>query len=96
MSIMQTAKEDGTARGATHYQRLQQQPIEVMQSIMSKERMLGFCEGNVLKYALRLGAKDEDIKEMRKIAEYSKWFVVVAEDKTIDPREEGSGKDCEQ
>ena len=43
----------GTATSATHYQLLTQQPIEIMQRLMTHEQFVGFLWGNVIKYALR-------------------------------------------
>ena len=77
----------GTALSATHYQKLQQQPIEIMQALMTQEQFQGFLWGNVIKYALRCGSKDAPVKEMEKAQQYAKWYVQACEGKTIDPRE---------
>lgn len=78
----------GTAADATHYQTLAQQPIEIMQRLMTKEQFLGFCHGNVIKYALRCGHKDDPAKEMEKVRQYADWYVRAANGETIDPRSE--------
>ncbi|OUO94782.1 DUF3310 domain-containing protein [Cloacibacillus sp. An23] len=75
----------GTAADATHYQTLAQQPIEIMQRLMTKEQFLGFCHGNVVKYALRCGHKDDPAKEMEKVRQYADWYVSAARGETIDP-----------
>ena len=77
----------GLSINATHYQKLQQQPIEIMQALMTPEQFSGFLWGNVIKYALRCGSKDAPVKEMEKAQQYAKWYVQACEGKTIDPRE---------
>lgn len=76
----------GTAADATHYQTLAQQPIEIMQRLMTKEQFLGFCHGNVVKYALRCGHKDDPAKEMEKVRQYADWYVRASGGETIDPK----------
>ena len=76
----------GTAAEATHYQTLTQQPIEIMQRLMTKEQFLGFCHGNVVKYALRCGHKDDPVKEMEKVRQYADWYVRASSGETIDPK----------
>lgn len=80
----------GTAADATHYQTLAQQPIEIMQRLMTKEQFLGFLHGNVVKYALRCGHKDDPAKEMEKVRQYADWYVRASGGETIDPRSEGA------
>ena len=77
----------GLSINATHYQKLQQQPIEIMQALMTPEQFEGFLWGNVIKYTLRCGLKDAPVKEMEKAQQYAKWYVQACEGKTIDPRE---------
>lgn len=77
----------GSASDATHYQKLQQQPIEIMQTLMTPEQFKGFLWGNVIKYALRCGLKDAPEKEMQKVRQYAEWYIEACEGKTIDPRE---------
>ena len=64
----------GTAADSTHYQILDQQPIEIMQTLFSADEFRGFLWGNVIKYALRYGHKDERCKEAEKIAQYAEWL----------------------
>ena len=87
-----TTHPDGTAAGATHYQILEQQPIEIMQRIMTDEAFLGFCHGNVIKYALRCGHKDDAVKEMEKVRQYADWYVRAARGETIDPMKKAQVK----
>lgn len=62
------------------------QPIEFMQANMSKEAFNGFLIGNIIKYAGRLGKKDEPLKEADKIYRYAGWLVQSLKGETIDPR----------
>ena len=79
--------EDGTAAGATHYQMGDKQPIEIMQEVMTTEEFFGYLRGNVIKYSLRMGHKDNKAKDAQKAAQYSKWLAQALGGKTIDPRE---------
>ena len=85
-------KEDGSALGAGHYQdRIQ--PIETMQAAMSEEKFQGYLQGNILKYASRMGKKGPALTDAKKILQYATWLVEVLEGKTIDPRKaEGTGQ----
>lgn len=69
----------------SHYQ-TEHQPIEVMQANMTKEELIGFLKGNIIKYACRCGRKDDALKEADKIKRYAAWLVDVLQGKTIDPR----------
>lgn len=64
----------GCSKAASHYQLLSQQPIEIMQTLFSADEFRGFLWGNVIKYALRYGHKDERRKEAEKIAQYAEWL----------------------
>jgi hypothetical protein len=65
----------GLSINATHYQKLQQQPIEIMQTLMTPEQFIGFLWGNCIKYALRLGHKDDTASDAGKLAQYAQWLV---------------------
>tara|TARA_R110000765_G_scaffold166635_4_gene271532 strand:+ start:586 stop:819 length:234 start_codon:yes stop_codon:yes gene_type:complete len=47
------------------------QSIDVMKLILSKEEYTGFLKGQIVKYQLRLGKKDDPTKEIRKIKDYT-------------------------
>ena len=76
----------GYASEQKHYQALSEQPIEIMQKLFSAEQLKGFLLGNVIKYSLRCGLKDDPVKEMQKVAQYAAWYVDVAEGRNINPR----------
>lgn len=54
------------------------EPIELMQAQMSPDVFMGFLRGNIIKYASRLGKKDEITKETAKILKYAEWLDRVA------------------
>lgn len=58
----------------SHYKILKQQPIEIMQQLMSHDQFIGFLWGNVIKYSLRLGYKDSPASDAAKLAKYTKWL----------------------
>lgn len=69
-----------------HY-KSEHQPIEVMQANMTNDELIGFLKGNIIKYALRFGRKDDTQKEAAKIKRYAEWLVVAVNGETINPRE---------
>ena len=75
----------GTATSATHYQLLTQQPIEIMQTLMTHEQFIGFLWGNCIKYALRLGHKDDIKSDAGKLAQYARWLMQVENGEVIKP-----------
>ena len=44
--------------------------IDVLKNCLTKDEFIGFLKGNILKYQLRLGKKDDVSKEMIKIKDY--------------------------
>ena len=57
-----------------HYLESVVEPIKVMEKLFTKEELKGFIKGNILKYRLRMGHKDDIQKEMDKIRVYEKWL----------------------
>lgn len=48
-------------------------PLEAFkQGLMSKEEVIGFCKGNVIKYTIRAGKKDDAVKDIDKAINYLK------------------------
>ena len=46
-------------------------PLEAFkQGLMSEEQVIGFCKGNVIKYTVRAGYKDDEIKDIDKAIDY--------------------------
>ena len=46
--------------------------IDAIKLVLTDEEYKGFLKGNILKYRLRLGKKDEVSKEIEKIEDYQK------------------------
>lgn len=57
-----------------HYLEAVVEPIKVMEKLFTKEELKGFIKGNILKYRLRMGHKDDIQKEMDKIRAYEQWL----------------------
>lgn len=75
----------GTSQTATHYQQAEVQPIEIMQMYMTKEQFVGFLKGNVIKYTLRAGHKDNEITDITKARQYAMWLQLALQDIKIEP-----------
>lgn len=69
--------EDGTAARATHYLACPIQPIDLIQYILTKEELIGFLKGNIIKYSLRAGHKGDPEKDKAKALQYRKWLDTV-------------------
>ena len=79
--------DTGTASSSPHYNKLVLQPVEMNQLCLTKEEFIGFLKGNIIKYSMRCGLKDEVEKEQNKIRQYKKWLDEALEGKIINPRE---------
>lgn len=66
--------------GGTHYKKSTVQPWDVVDT-WPIEQQIGFHRGNALKYVMRLGTKDENLREIRKAAHYLQKLVEVLEQK---------------
>lgn len=58
-----------------HYLEAVVEPIKVMEKLFTKEELKGFIKGNILKYRLRMGHKDDIQGELDKIRVYEQWLV---------------------
>lgn len=67
----------------SHYKTSVLEPILVMQKMFTHEEFVGFLKGNILKYRLRLGHKDDIQKEMDKIQRYEQWLEETEQGKEI-------------
>ena len=45
--------------GGTHYVSMAVQPWEVMEAVMTREEFIGFLKGNIIKYSMRQGKKED-------------------------------------
>ena len=59
------------------------QPIELMQAQFHPQAFIGFLQGNIIKYASRLGKKDMLHKETEKILQYATWLHQMARGEKI-------------
>lgn len=50
---------DDTQVGGSHYKDMGVQPWTVMQAVLTPEEFKGFLKGNIIKYAMRQGKKDD-------------------------------------
>lgn len=55
--------------GGGHYTKMAVQPWDVIDT-WPREQRIGFWRGNALKYLMRMGTKDEQIKEIGKAQHY--------------------------
>jgi hypothetical protein len=55
--------------GGTHYVSMAVQPWEVMEAVMTREEFIGFLKGNIIKYSMRQGKK-EDSDDVGKLQHY--------------------------
>lgn len=69
-----------------HYNTSNHQSIEVMQANMTHEEFIGHLKGNIIKYALRMGRKDDVKKEAAKIRRYAQWLEQAVNGEIINPR----------
>lgn len=83
--LVGTPTGQGTTEAAKHYQIADMQPIEIMQAYLTKEQFIGFLRGNVIKYILRMGHKDDVIKDAEKACQYAEWLVKALRDERIVP-----------
>ena len=67
--------DSGKPENQKHYQGLIQ-PIEIMRDLLSPEEFIGFCKGNMIKYAYRAGRKEGEsgIKDKEKYEAYKEFI----------------------
>ena len=52
-------RADDLQVGGSHYKDMPIQPWDVMEAILTTEEFIGFLKGNVIKYSLRAGRKQD-------------------------------------
>lgn len=72
--IVKADKVQEVEKHDKHYLESVVEPIKVMEKLFTKEELKGFIKGNILKYRLRMGHKDDIQKEMDKIRVYEQWL----------------------
>lgn len=71
---VQRVAEEEDNKHDKHYLESVVEPIKVMEKLFTKEELKGFIKGNILKYRLRMGHKDDIQKELDKIRVYEQWL----------------------
>lgn len=64
--------------GGDHYKNMGVEPWDVVDS-WPIEQQIGYHRGNVLKYVMRMGNKDERLQEIKKAAHYIQKLVEILE-----------------
>lgn len=64
--------------GGAHYKQMAIEPWDVIDT-WPPEQQIGYHRGNVLKYTMRMGSKDERLKEAKKIRHYADKLIEVLE-----------------
>ena len=72
--VVKADKVQEVGKHDKHYLESVVEPIKVMEKLFTKEELKGFIKGNILKYRLRMGHKDDIQKEMDKIRIYEQWL----------------------
>jgi hypothetical protein len=62
-------KADDMQVGGTHYKDMPVQPWDVMEAVLTREEFIGFLKGNIIKYSMRQGRK-QDSDDGAKAAHY--------------------------
>jgi hypothetical protein len=52
-------KADDRQVGGSHYKDMPVQPWVIMEHVLTREEFIGYLKGNIIKYSLRQGKKDE-------------------------------------
>jgi hypothetical protein len=64
-------KADDIQIGGDHYKKMGMQPWDVMESVLTHEEFVGFLKGNIIKYSLRNGCKDNSTDDVEKAMHYA-------------------------
>jgi len=88
---LDTQRANDAQYGGAHYKKMGIEPWGVI-DCWSFEQQVGYHRGNILKYTMRMGSKDERIKEAKKIRHYAEKLIEVLEKEYgNDPRGQGKG-----
>lgn len=60
-----------------HYklQGLDIEAIDVIRSVLGEQGFKDYCHGNILKYLIRAGKKEDELKDFKKAKEYISWII---------------------
>lgn len=65
---------DDVVKKPNHYQLCDTEAIDVIRKTITEEQFKGYIVGNVLKYRLRAGKKDDVQQDIRKALEYEEMY----------------------
>lgn len=68
------AQVGNTPPASKHYHACPIEPIDVMARVLSPDEFRGFLLGNIIKYRLRAGHKDNVLVDFAKARQYEKWY----------------------
>jgi hypothetical protein len=72
---VKTIKQPDAVNSPKHYAVFEQlEAIEVIASSMTLDQFYGYCLGNILKYRLRVGGKDDVMQELGKADKYKELY----------------------
>lgn len=64
------SKADDRQVGGDHYKVLGVQPWHIMEAVLTREEFIGFLKGNIIKYGMRNGSKDNSMMDAQKAVHY--------------------------
>jgi hypothetical protein len=67
----------------SHYKDKTVEPVDAIKSWLGDVAFVQYCRGQVIRYASRLGDKDESVKEARKLEVYARWMRETLEGKAL-------------
>lgn len=77
-SMRQLAEQRANKDGASHYKSMDIEPWDIIDT-WPIEQQIGYHRGNILKYTMRMGTKDERLKEAKKAKHYAEKLAEVLE-----------------
>lgn len=79
-SIWRLNAECNKENTPSYYSMFNHQPIDVMKERFSQVELIGFYKGNLIKYCMRLGEKEDEIETLQKIINYATWLKELKEE----------------
>jgi hypothetical protein len=76
--VIRSRLKDHESSVSAHYEAMPIEPWDVI-DCWSLEQQVGYHRGNILKYTMRMGSKDDRLKEAKKIKDYATKLVKVLE-----------------
>jgi len=74
--LEQATNSSDVVNSPSHYQTFpNQEAIDIIKQVLTKEEFAGYCKGNFLKYKLRAGDKDDVGIDVAKAQVYQRWLM---------------------